>query len=84
MAKAQVHRFHDKVAIYIGNGQTCYLTEKEARKISAFLLEAAKDIKRFKFVDGKFKTQTVDLHGPLNPHGPEVAAVGKRRAGECA
>lgn len=81
MNTAHVHRFRDRVAVYLADGKTVYLTEKEARSLSAFLLEAAKDVKRRKFTDSQFGTHYVPLSSPLDPHKIEhVAAVGKRRA----
>jgi hypothetical protein len=53
---AQVHRFHDKVAIYIGTGETVYLEPKLARKIAKALNSCAKDIGARKFTDSSFGT----------------------------
>ncbi len=40
--RAQVHRFRDYVAIYIGTGETVYLTPKQARQVSRALNKVAK------------------------------------------
>ena len=42
---ASVHRFNDKVAVYVGKGETVYITGKEARKLAAALNKCARDIK---------------------------------------
>jgi hypothetical protein len=41
---AQVHRFRDKVAAYLGDGQTAYLTAEEARTFGTALLGVADEI----------------------------------------
>ena len=39
---AQIHRFRDAVAIYIGTGETVYLSPKDARKLARSINRAAK------------------------------------------
>lgn len=39
---AQVHRFRDFVAVYVGTGETVYLTPCDARKLSRAINRAAK------------------------------------------
>ena len=39
---AQVHRFGDYVAVYIGTGETVYLEPKQARALSRAINKAAK------------------------------------------
>lgn len=39
---AQVHRFRDRVAAYLGNGETVYMTPKEARQLARALNRVAK------------------------------------------
>lgn len=51
---ASVHRFHDKVAVYVGNGGTTYLTAKQARKLARALAACAKSVVDEKFVDSSF------------------------------
>lgn len=53
---AQVHRFGDCVAMYLSNGETVYMTPKDARAIAKSLNACARDIKAAKYVDGTFKT----------------------------
>jgi hypothetical protein len=53
---AQVHRFGDSVAIYIGTGETVYLSEKTARDIARSLNACARDIQARKFTQSKFST----------------------------
>jgi hypothetical protein len=42
--KAQVHRFGDRVAIYIDGGSTRYLTPEEARAIAGAMVACADSI----------------------------------------
>jgi len=54
---AQVHRFNDKVAIYVGKGETTYLTPDEALELSGALHGAATDCKTtLRFSESAFKT----------------------------
>lgn len=39
---AQVHRFRDAVALYIGTGETVYLTPREARQLTRAINRVAK------------------------------------------
>ena len=48
---AQVHRFHDCVAIYIGTGETVYLTPKEARQLARAINKTARSCDREEFRD---------------------------------
>ena len=43
MVTLQVHRFGDKVAIYIGTGATVYLTTDEALQLGRQLMDCACD-----------------------------------------
>jgi hypothetical protein len=61
MAQAQIHRFREKVAIYLANGATVYLTPKEARQIAKALLDGARDIKNNSFSQSEFSTVHVEL-----------------------
>lgn len=44
---AQVHRFRDKVAIYVGNGETTYLTIEKAERLGRALIEAAENVRQY-------------------------------------
>lgn len=48
---AQVHRFGDAVAVYLGTGETVYLTPQEARKFTRAINRAARSCERESFVD---------------------------------
>ena len=57
MKTAQIHRYGDKVAIYIGTGQTVYLTPEEAKAIAKVLNACARNVKEEpKFSHSNFKT----------------------------
>lgn len=40
--KGQVHRFRDSVCLYVGTGETVYVSAADARKIARALNKAAK------------------------------------------
>ncbi len=54
--KAQVHRFREYVAVYLGNGETVYLEPNTALEISNKLAECVLDIKKNTFTASEFKT----------------------------
>ena len=56
---ASVHRFGDKVAVFVGDGATTYLTAKQARRLGAALRECAKSVVDEKFVDSHFETRSI-------------------------
>lgn len=63
MAQAQIHRFREKVAIYLANGATVYLSPKEAKAIAKALNGAARDIKNNTFTQSEFSTVHIELSG---------------------
>lgn len=63
MAHAQIHRFREKVAIYLANGSTVYLTPSEAKAVAKALNACAKDIKARGFGDSEFHTVEIKLEG---------------------
>ncbi len=58
---AQIHRFGDCVAIYIG-GETVYLTPKDSKNLAKALNACASDCKSLKFVESQFRTKLIDLN----------------------
>ena len=48
---AQVHRFHDYVALYIGTGETVYFKPADARKLSRAINKAAKSCETESFAE---------------------------------
>ena len=59
---AQVHRFADFVAVYVGNGGTTYVSAKEAERLGLALLSAASDIATYpKFIDSDFKPVEIPI-----------------------
>ena len=56
---ASVHRFGDKVAVYVGDGSTTYLTVKQARALAHALRTCAKSVVDERFVDSSFGTAVV-------------------------
>lgn len=61
MTTAQIHRFGDCVALYVGTGQTIYITPKEAKAIAKQLNACAKDIAEHSFGKGTFKTYQIEF-----------------------
>lgn len=63
---AQVHRFGDKAAIYVGSGETRYMTAKQARAMARALFKVARSIERERFADSSGLTtqlETSDMWG---------------------
>jgi hypothetical protein len=56
---AQVHRFRDKVAVYVGGGETVYLKPVNARKLARALNAAARSCDKESFVDSTCGTANV-------------------------
>jgi uncharacterized membrane protein YgaE (UPF0421/DUF939 family) len=54
--RAQVHRFHDKVAVYVGDGQTVYMQAAIARKLARALNACARSVDQTGFLQSKFET----------------------------
>ena len=57
---AQVHRFHDKVALYVG-ANTVYLSREDAQKLGNALAECAFDIRNNAFVHSTFHTTEIEI-----------------------
>lgn len=68
--RAQVHRFHDCVAVYVGTGETVYLAPKDARKLSRAINKAARSVERERFADSEGLTFELDA-----PDGRDVVFV---------
>jgi histidinol dehydrogenase len=51
---ASVHRFKDMVAVYIGGGETVYLSVKEAGALAAAIQKCKRDILCGSFIESKF------------------------------
>lgn len=77
MIKAQVHRFGDCVALYVGTGQTVYVTPADAKCIAKTLNRAATDVTQSTFQNSKFTTTKFDFadHG-LNGRGFKIVREG--------
>ena len=62
---AQVHRFNDRVACYLGSPTTTYLTPDEAFALAEALIDAACDIR----VQPDFcKSEFATTHIPIQSH----------------
>jgi hypothetical protein len=57
---AQVHRFRDKVAVYVGGGETVYLSPKNARKLARALNAAARSCDREPFAQSSGLTVAIE------------------------
>ena len=58
---AQVHRFGDEVAVWLGDGKTIYLTPKAANAIADAMHQCTNDISCNKFTNSAFGTVNVDV-----------------------
>lgn len=56
MNAGQVHRFRDSVAAYVGNGETVYMTAKEARAFARALVRAARSVESVPFAQSSGTT----------------------------
>jgi hypothetical protein len=63
---AQIHRFHDKVAIYLGNGETVYLTADEALELGSELTRYGNDVRNKTYLDSQIGTYNLDLEAETN------------------
>jgi coproporphyrinogen III oxidase-like Fe-S oxidoreductase len=57
---AQVHRFRDKVAIYVGGGETVYFSPKNARKLAKAINAAARSCDKESFADSSGLTVNIE------------------------
>jgi len=53
---AQVHRFRDTVAAWLGTGATVYMTPDRARALGEALVQFADDVEAVKFQDSQLPT----------------------------
>lgn len=53
---ASVHRFRNTVGVYVGSGETQYLTARQARELAKALTVAARSVEREKFTDSNVGT----------------------------
>lgn len=62
--RAQIHRFRDRVALYVrndeGDGVTVYLTPADARRIARALNAGAREVKALPFAQSQFRTIEFD------------------------
>ena len=58
---AQVHRFGDFVAGYLGDGSTVYMTPDDAVAFASALLDAAKDCKERTYLQSTLATKMFDF-----------------------
>lgn len=56
---ARVHRFCDTVAIYVDQGETVYLTVKQARSLSAAINKISRSIERETFAKSSGLTKGI-------------------------
>ncbi len=60
--KAQVHRFRDKVAVYVGTGDTVYLDPNTAQQLAQALDDCATDCFNIsRFEHSQFETVEIEL-----------------------
>lgn len=61
---ANVHRFHERVAVSLPIGPTQYLTPCEARALARALRACATDVDRVKFVASEFPSASIQVKDP--------------------
>lgn len=57
----RVHRFHDKVAVYIGTGATVYLEPKQARAFARAMVKAAQSCEKESFAESSGLSQSFNF-----------------------
>jgi hypothetical protein len=57
---ASVHRFHDKVAVYVGTGETVYLDAEQAAALAAAIQKCKRDIFSKSFSESKFQKVSIE------------------------
>lgn len=58
---AQVHRFRECVTIWLGTGETVYLSAKDARKLSGAINKTARDIEARSFGNSQCGTHSFEF-----------------------
>ena len=58
----RIHRFNDRVAVYIG-GETVYLNRDEARELAQALLDCQMDVFERRFSESSFPTFSLPVEG---------------------
>lgn len=66
LVKAQVHRFHDAAALYVGTGQTVYIDAKSARRMARALYAVARSIESEPFAQSEGLTQSFSFPDARN------------------
>lgn len=56
----QVHRFNETIALFLGNGDTVYLSPSDAMELATALNGCATDISNNKFTDSAFSTVLIE------------------------
>lgn len=58
---AQIHRFRDWVAVYIGTGETVYLSPGDARRFAIAMLDCTGDCEAHGFAGSKFRSTSFEF-----------------------
>ena len=59
--KAQIHRLGNKIAFYVGNGDTVYIDRDTAARIAQALHDCATDVENNPFVRSEFTAREIDI-----------------------
>lgn len=60
---AQVHRFRDSVAAWLGTGETVYMSPREARQLARALNKVARSVDRESFINSSGNTTSIEIGG---------------------
>ena len=63
---AQVHRFRDSVAAWLGTGETVYMSPREARQLARALNKVARSVDREGFARSSGNTTRITINGGHN------------------
>lgn len=86
---AQVHRFRNRIAVFLpgegGRGTTVYLTAEEARKLEAAIHDCRLDVRRRpSFAASEFSTVEFELEDPFLKKPQRSQVIQIRIRGEAA
>lgn len=58
---AHVHRFHDYVALHVGNGETVYISADDASELAEALETCADSVRTEGFINSSYKSHALEF-----------------------
>lgn len=72
---ASIHRFRDSVAVWLGDGNTLYMTPRDARRLAKAINAAARDVIQKPFADST--VGTVEMPGVAHVAAHNVPKINR-------